>query len=124
MKSQFHSSKVAFLKKPQESSTKKKFVTLKYEKDLRQIKNSVAVALIEVNTQSRAAMRADTIHAKYHSELAMEAARKMCRSRQKRKTGQEVCHHLRMMLASACPPEMARNRKRDSSAEPQFGLAL
>lgn len=40
------------------------------------------------------------ISARYHSELAMAAAKKMRRSRQKLKTGQMVCHHLRMMLAS------------------------
>ena len=38
--------------------------------------------------------------ARYHSVLAMEAARKMRRTRQKKKTGQEVCHHLKMMLTS------------------------
>ena len=38
--------------------------------------------------------------AQYHSELAMQAARKMRRTRQKQKTGQIVCHHLKMMLAS------------------------
>lgn len=36
----------------------------------------------------------------YHSVLAMEAARKMRRTRQKLRTGQQVCHHLKMMLAS------------------------
>ncbi|MBT4161645.1 MAG: hypothetical protein HOC70_14500 [Gammaproteobacteria bacterium] len=39
--------------------------------------------------------------AQYHSEKAMAAARKMRRTRQKQRTGQVVCHHLRMMLASA-----------------------
>ena len=39
-------------------------------------------------------------HAKYHSALAMQAARKMRNSKQKQKTGQIVCHHLRMMLTS------------------------
>ena len=39
----------------------------------------------------------------YHSEQAMAAARKMRSTRetsQKRKTGQMVCHHLRMMLSA------------------------
>lgn len=40
----------------------------------------------------------------YHSVLAMEAARKMRRTRQKLKTGQQVCHHLKMMLASEPVP--------------------
>lgn len=35
-----------------------------------------------------------------HSEMAMHAAKKMRRSRQKLKTGRVVCHHLRMMLAA------------------------
>ncbi len=41
-----------------------------------------------------------TVVAQYHSEQAMAAARKMRRTRQKQRTGQMVCHHLRMMLAS------------------------
>jgi len=32
--------------------------------------------------------------------MAMHAAKKMRRSRQKLKTGRVVCHHLRMMLAA------------------------
>ena len=36
----------------------------------------------------------------YHSVLAMEAARKMRRTRQKKRTGQKICHHLKMMLES------------------------
>ena len=36
----------------------------------------------------------------YHSEQAMVAARKMRSTRQKQKTGQMVCHHLRMMLSA------------------------
>ena len=59
-------------------------------------------------------------HLEYHSILAMEAARKMRRTRQKRKTGQEVCHHLKMMLAEPLPaPE--RNRRRSES---QFNLGF
>jgi len=38
--------------------------------------------------------------AEYHSEQAMAAARQMRSSREKQKTGQIVCHHLRMMLTS------------------------
>ncbi len=56
--------------------------------------------------------------ARYHSVLAMEAARKMRRTRQKKKTGQEVCHHLRMMLATEPVGET------DSPAEGQFKLAI
>ena len=124
MKFRFHSPKIAFVKKKQEGTASERFATLKRQHSVRQIKDTVGVALIEFNAQSPVDVRADTIHAKYHSELAMEAARKMCRSRQKRKTGQEVCHHLRMMLASAGHSEMARKRESGSSAEVQFGLAL
>ncbi len=35
-----------------------------------------------------------------HSEMAMRAARAMRRSKQKKRTGRAVCHHLRMMLAA------------------------
>ena len=45
--------------------------------------------------------------AEYHSLLAMEAARKMRRTRQKLKTGQQVCHHLKMMLAEPTPRRAA-----------------
>ena len=38
-----------------------------------------------------------------HSEMAMHAAKKMRRSKQKQKTGRDVCHHLRMMLAANEP---------------------
>jgi hypothetical protein len=124
MKFQFHSPKIAFLKKKQKGTASERFVTHKGQNSVRQIKKTVGIALIECNAQSPVDVRADTIHARYHSELAMEAARKMCRSRQKRKTGQEVCHHLRMMLASAGHSEMARKRESGSSAEVQFGLAL
>lgn len=56
--------------------------------------------------------------AKYHSVLAMEAARKMRRTRQKKKTGQEVCHHLKMMLSTEPVSEAA------APAEGQYKLAI
>lgn len=59
------------------------------------------------------------IVALYHSELAMAAAKKMRRSRQKQKTGQEVCHHLKMMLSSEPPRSAGRNRQ-----EPQYSLGF
>ena len=61
-----------------------------------------------------------TVNARYHSELAMQAARKMRRTRQKLKTGQLVCHHLRLMLASDKPIPMAS----DWLNEPQFHLGF
>ena len=57
--------------------------------------------------------------AKYHSALAMEAARKMRRTRQKRKTGQVVCHHLRMMLAIETLPA-----SRQDPEQPQYHLGF
>ncbi len=42
-----------------------------------------------------------------HSLMAMEAAKKMRRSRHKRKTGRVVCHHLRMMLATECADDIS-----------------
>ncbi len=38
-----------------------------------------------------------------HSELAMMAAKRMSRSKQKEKNGRVICHHLRMMLVSGEP---------------------
>ncbi len=43
------------------------------------------------------------VRTQYHSALAMQAARRMKTTREKRKTGQMVCHHLRMMLESVDP---------------------
>ena len=63
------------------------------------------------------------IHAQYHSVLAMEAARKMRRTRKKLETGQQVCHHLKMMLLSQPSLPGARRRQSDS-AESQFRLGF
>ena len=66
----------------------------------------------------------------YHSVLAMEAARKMRRTQKKRETGQTVCHHLKMMLASepvpVCEVEVNPNghTPRPLHSEPQFTLGL
>jgi len=38
-----------------------------------------------------------------HSKMAMRAAKRMRRSKQKQKTGRVVCHHLRMMLVMEQP---------------------
>ncbi len=38
-----------------------------------------------------------------HSEMAMMAAKRMSRSKQKQKNGRVICHHLRMMLVSGEP---------------------
>ena len=57
--------------------------------------------------------------ARYHSELAMQAAKRMRSSRHKQKTGQEVCHHLRMMLT--CEPAP---RSPVTEARPQYELGF
>ncbi len=38
-----------------------------------------------------------------HSMMAMQAAKRMRSSKQKRRTGHVVCHHLRMMLKAEEP---------------------
>ena len=60
-----------------------------------------------------------------HSELAMQAAKRMRRSKQKQKTGRVVCHHLRMMLVTDRP--VARSSLPGSSpkaGEKQFALGF
>ncbi len=48
----------------------------------------------------------------YHSELAMQAAKKMRQTNQKRKTGHLVCQHLQMMLENdtSLPPKPTAGR--------------
>lgn len=46
-------------------------------------------------------MQTEATNAMRHSAMAMEAARRMRQTRQKRKTAVLVCHHLRMMLAAS-----------------------
>ena len=60
-----------------------------------------------------------SVSARYHSELAMQAAKRTRSSRHKQKTGQEVCHHLRMMLR--CDPG---NRGAANNVEPQYELGF
>jgi hypothetical protein len=73
------------------------------------------LAAVELSTGDRASA------ARYHSVLAMEAARKMRRTRQKLKTGQMVCHHLRMMLASE---PSTSSSERQAQNEPQYHLGF
>jgi hypothetical protein len=68
--------------------------------DTRRLAVNARVELLTVNQISKESSQSTGQHAKYHSELAMQAARKMRNSKQKQKTGQMVCHHLRMMLTS------------------------
>jgi hypothetical protein len=60
-----------------------------------------------------------------HSQMAMQAARRMRRSKQKQKTGRVVCHHLRMMLVAEHPvakPYLPASTPK--SGEKQFGLGF
>ena len=96
----------------------------KYDAGLLGADDSARLTLVELKLPVDAAAPKDAIHAKYHSVLAMEAARKMRRSRQKLRTGQEVCHHLKMMLASDLSPRGAVPRKHAAGKEPQFRLGF
>jgi len=71
-----------------------------------------------------------------HSMMAMQAAKRMRNSKQKRKTGRVVCHHLRMMLkadepvsissASSMPalPESLLQKTVKGADKQQFTLGL
>jgi len=76
-----------------------------------------SLGLHSVDMLSTDSSDSEATFARYHSLLAMEAARKMRRTRQKRKTGQEVCHHLKMMLAEPVP-------ERETRTESQFQLGF
>ena len=99
-------------------------VSESYDASLLGADDSARLALVELKLPVDAAARKDDIQAKYHSVLAMEAARKMGRSRQKLRTGQEVCHHLKMMLASDLSPRASVSRKRAAGTESQFRLGF
>jgi len=96
----------------------------KYEVGLLGADDSPRLSLVELKMPADAVVAKGAIHAKYHSVLAMEAARKMRRSRQKLRTGQQVCHHLRMMLASDPSPSEPAPLKQAAGAEPQFRLGF
>ena len=96
----------------------------RYDVGLLGADGSARLTLVELKLPVDAVPPKIAIHAKYHSVLAMEAAKKMRRSRQKRRTGQEVCHHLKMMLASDPSPRGAVPRKQAAGTEPQFRLGF
>jgi hypothetical protein len=96
----------------------------KYDVGLLGADDSARLTLVELKLPVDAAAPKDAVHAKYHSVLAMEAARKMRRSRQKLRTGQEVCHHLKMMLASDPSPRESVPRKQTAGTVPQFRLGF
>lgn len=116
--------KVALLKNTMSKAAPKGCAPERYDAGLMGADNSARLALVELKLPSVAAAPKDDIQAKYHSIRAMEAAQKMGRSRQKRRTGQEVCHHLKMMLSSDLPPRAAVSRKQVTGLEPQFRLGF
>lgn len=69
-------------------------------------------------------IHAAPIHKKYHSVLAMYAARKMRGTRQKLKTGQKVCHHLKMMLAIEPLPQHSISPGQVGASASQFRLGF
>lgn len=94
---------------------------------------TVQASQASAQTADREADREADRKGEYHSVLAMEAARKMRRTRKKRETGQAVCHHLKMMLASEPVPVREINGRTDLvypngrtprplHSEPQFTL--
>jgi len=95
-----------------------------YDASLLGADESTRLTLVELKLPVTVAAPKNVVQAKYHSVLAMEAARKMGRSRQKLRTGQEVCHHLKMMLASDPSPRESVLRKEAACAEPQFRLGF
>lgn len=85
--------------------------------------NSPSHAAVELNQTAANDAPAQASVARYHSVLAMEAARKMRRTRQKKKTGQQVCHHLKMML-TAEPPRASAAEIQAKTAAGQIQLGL
>ncbi len=60
-----------------------------------------------------------------HSRMAMQAAKRMRRSKQKQKTGRVVCHHLRMMLVTDQPvPRSFLSGNPPKTNEKQFALGF
>ena len=116
--------KVALLKSTLAETTPEGCAHERYDAGLLGADDSARLTLVELKLPVDAAAPKDAVHAKCHSVLAMEAARKMRRSRQKRRTGQEVCHHLKMMLASDPSPREFVPRKQAAGTKPQFRLGF
>jgi hypothetical protein len=116
--------KVALLKNTLAKTAPEGYAPKRYDAGLLGADDSARLTLVELKLPVDAAAPKDAVHAKYHSVLAMEAARKMRRSRQKLRTGQEVCHHLKMMLASDPSPRESVARKQAAGTEPQFRLGF
>jgi hypothetical protein len=124
MKSRILKAKAALLKNTLAKTVPEAYASERYDVGLLGADDSARLTLVELKLPVDAAAPKAAIHAKYHSVLAMEAARKMRRSRQKLRTGQEVCHHLKMMLASVPSPRESVPREQATGAEPQFRLGF
>ncbi len=124
MKSRISKAKAVLLENTLAEATPEADASGKYDVGLLGADDSARLVLVELALPVEVAAPKAAIHAKYHSVLAMEAARKMRRSRQKLRTGQEVCHHLKMMLASDPAPWQSGRRAQAAGAEPQFLLGF
>lgn len=124
MKSRIPKAKTFLLKNMFAKGTPEANVSERYDVGLLEADDSSRLTSVDLKLPVDAARPKIAIHAKYHSVLAMEAAKKMRRSRQKRRTGQEVCHHLKMMLASGPSPVESSRLKQGTGAEPQFRLGF
>jgi hypothetical protein len=60
-------------------------------------------------SQARRQHMASSLVGLNHSLMAMQAAKRMRNSKQKRKIGHVVCHHLRMMLKADEPVRISSN---------------
>jgi hypothetical protein len=124
MKSRISKAKMAVVENTSAKTAPEAGVSEKYDVGLLGADDSARLSLVEFKLPVDAAAPKAAIHAKYHSVLAMEAAKKMRRSRQKLKTGQKVCHHLKMMLASDPHPKESVPLGQAAGAEPQFLLGF
>ena len=124
MKSRMSKAKAVLLENTLAKATPEADASGKYDVGLLGADDSARLVLVELTLPVEVAAPKAAIHAKYHSVLAMEAARKMRRSRQKLRTGQEVCHHLKLMLASDPAPRQSARRAQVAGAEPQFRLGF
>ena len=124
MKSRNSKAKTVLLKNTLAKTVQETDPGAKFDVNLLGANDSGRLSLVEFMLPVDAVRPKAAIHAKYHSVLAMEAARKMRRSRQKLKTGQQVCHHLKMMLASDPLPREAVPREQTAGAETQFWLGF
>lgn len=62
-----------------------------------------------------------SLEARYHAHLAMRAAKRMGRTREKQKTSRMICHHLKMMLAA---DELAVKRSSPARDDQQYRLGF